>query len=127
MRPCGWTKWRATRATTGAIYHHFGGKSGLLLAVAESVEQEVLDAIRRSAPATALSWDLIRHAVSATLDLCSRPEVARIIFVEAPSVLGAAAWREVELRYALGGLEALFGRLAAAGELLPAAAAPSPA
>jgi hypothetical protein len=53
------------------------------------------------------------------LDLCSRPEVARIIFKEAPNVLGTAAWREVEMRYGLGGLQALFQRASDAGQLVP--------
>ena len=110
----------AAEATTGAIYHHFKGKEGLLAAVAEAVEQEVMEAINEGAPSAASHWETLDYAIAATLDLCSRPGVARIIFVEAPNVLGADAWREVELRYALGGLRALFGRLARAGTLLPA-------
>lgn len=110
---------RAAHATTGAVYHHFGGKSGLLLAVAESVEQELLDAIRAEAPPNATCWESIYYAVGATLDLCSRPSIARIIFVDAPNVLGLVAWREVEMRYGLGGLHALFRQAAKAGELGP--------
>ena len=30
------------RVTTGAVYHHFSGKKGLFLAVAEQLEQELL-------------------------------------------------------------------------------------
>ena len=110
----------AADATTGAIYHHFRGKEGLLAAVAEGVEQEVMEAINSGTPSTADPWEILNYAIAATLDLCSRPDVARIIFVEAPNVLGADAWREVELRYALGGLRALFGQMARTGTLLPA-------
>lgn len=35
-------------------------------------------------------------------------------------MLGAVAWREVEMRYGLGGLEALFRRASEAGQLTPA-------
>ena len=111
---------RAAHATTGAIYHHFGGKAGLLLAVGEHVEQEVVAAIGARVPADADPWEAIRAAAMATLDLCSQPEVARIIFKECPNTLGTVAWREVEMRYGLGGLEALFRRAADAKELHPA-------
>lgn len=110
---------RGAQATTGAIYHHFGGKAGLLLAVGEHVEQEVVAAISARVPRGAAPWEAIRAVATATLDLCSRPDVARIIFKEAPNVLGARAWREVEMRYGLGGLEALFRRVSDAGQLTP--------
>ena len=110
---------RSAHATTGAIYHHFGGKSGLLLAVGEHVEQEVVAAIGARVPPGAPPWEAIEAAARATVDLCSRPEVARIIFKEAPNVLGTAAWREVEMRYGLGGFQALFERASDAGQLAP--------
>jgi hypothetical protein len=40
-----------------------------------------------------------------------------VIFKEAPSILGAAAWREIEMRYAFGQMHALLSALAKAGEL----------
>ena len=107
-------------ATTGAIYHHFGGKAGLLRAVGEHVELEVVAEIGARMPAGAPPWAAIHAAAAATLDVCSRPDVARIIFKEAPNVLGATAWREVEMRYGLGGLETLFRRASDAGQLTPA-------
>ena len=110
---------RAAHATTGAIYHHFGGKAGLMMAVGEHVEREVVAAIGARVPADGTPWEAIRAAALATLELCSRPEVARIIFKEAPNALGAAAWREVEMRFGLGGLEALFQRASSAGQLVP--------
>ena len=110
---------RAAHATTGAVYHHFGGKAGLLLAVGEQVEREIAAAIGARIPAGASPWEAIAAATEATLDLCTRPEVARIIFEECPNTLGAAAWREVEMRYGLGGLHAMFRRAADAGELQP--------
>jgi AcrR family transcriptional regulator len=113
----------AAQATTGAIYHHFGGKRALLLAVGEAVEAEVAAAVRGGAPATPDPWAQLAHACTASLAICSRPEVARIIFREAPGVLGAAEWREVERRYGLGGIERLLARAAAEGTLALADAA----
>lgn len=110
---------RAAKATTGAIYHHFGGKSGLMLAVGEHVEREVVASIGARVPRDADPWEAIDAVALATLELCSKPEVARIIFKEAPNTLGVVAWREVEMRYGLGGLRALFDRAAATGALRP--------
>jgi AcrR family transcriptional regulator len=108
---------RAAQATTGAIYHHFGSKPGLMLAVGEAVEQRVMREIGARIPADAGSWDALTGAVVGTLEVCARPEIANIIFREAPNVLGAAAWRTVEMRYGLGGLDALVRRVAADGLL----------
>ena len=36
------------------------------------------------------------------LDVCVEPEVQRIALLDAPSVLGWDAWREVEARHGLG-------------------------
>lgn len=90
-----------------------------MLAVGEAVEAEVVAAIGARVPRDAEPWVAIEAVATATLDLCARPAVARIIFTEAPNALGAAAWREVEMRHGLGGLEALLRRAADAGQLDP--------
>ena len=36
------------------------------------------------------------------LDACTDPRLARIVLLEAPSVLGWAEWREIDERYGLG-------------------------
>jgi len=36
------------RVTTGAVYHHFGSKKGLFLAVAERLEAEILASARKA-------------------------------------------------------------------------------
>jgi len=108
---------RGANATTGAIYHHFGDKQGIFLAVAERVEAEILQHILASAPPGAKPWDLLRFAVLETLATGARPGVARIIFKEAPSVFGAARWREIEMRYGFGGMHRLLQQIQAEGEL----------
>lgn len=84
------------------------------------MEREVVTAIGARVPADATAWQAVEAAAVATLALCARPEVAAIIFRECPNVLGAAAWRAVEMRYGLGALQTLFDRAAAAGSLRPA-------
>lgn len=105
------------RATTGALYHHFADKRAIFAAVAESIEAELVEHIERSAPPTANPWTSIEHAIEETLDFASRPGIARIIFRDAPTVLGAEAWHEIEMRHAYGRLHAVLSALAAAGQL----------
>lgn len=108
---------KAARVTTGAIYHHFKDKKGLFVAVAEQIEQELLD--------TALSvtdpdpWLSMRKSFVASIDACARPDVQRITFIDAPRVVGPEDWREIELRYAYGGMTVAIRRLVAAGMIRP--------
>jgi AcrR family transcriptional regulator len=104
-------------ATTGALYHHFADKRALFAAVAEDIEAELLDHIERSAPPAADAWTSIDHAIAETLEFASRPGIARIIFRDAPTVLGAQAWHEIEMRHAFGRLYDVLAALAAAGQL----------
>jgi AcrR family transcriptional regulator len=87
--------------TRGALYHHFKDKQDLFTAVVEQVEQEVLERVAAAAVTETDPWEQQRVAVGAFLDACLDPAVQRIILTDAPSVLGLAAWREIEARYGL--------------------------
>lgn len=100
--------------TTGAVYYHFKDKKGLFQAVAESLEREILDEVSRRVSAKGDAWDLFETAVLETLDICSRPDIMRIVFREAPAVIGLREWREIEVRYAFGLMQASVRELAKA-------------
>ena len=105
--------------TTGAIYHHFKGKKGLFLAVAEQIEAELLStALAVSDPALD-PWALLKQAFEGLIDACARDDIQRIIFLEAPRVIGAEAWREIEMKYAFGAMSAARGQFQAAGQMRP--------
>jgi AcrR family transcriptional regulator len=104
-------------ATTGALYHHFADKKALFIAVAEEIEAEILASVVRTLPETGDLWAVVTYAVTETLALAARPGIASVIFRDAPNVIGAAAWREIEMRYGYGHLHALLRRLADAGRL----------
>jgi hypothetical protein len=53
------------------------------------------------------------------IDICASPDVQRIVFVEAPQVVGPDAWREIELRYAFGALRAILSALQDGGIIKP--------
>ena len=88
----------AAGVTRGALYHHFDDKQQLFRAVLEELEGEVPAEVA-AAPdrPTGMVVGLGRF-----LDVCQRPEVARVALTDAPAVLGWQAWREVEARHGLG-------------------------
>ncbi len=96
------------QVTTGAVYHHFAGKKELFRAVAEQLEGEILKAslVDEKDPLRRL-----RLGFEKLIDVCAAPDVQRIIFVEAPQVIGPEAWRKIELRYAFGALRGVLGAL----------------
>ncbi len=97
------------RVTTGAVYHHFANKKDLFIAVAENLEAEIL------ATAASVSdddpWQRLKLGFEKLIDLCASAAVQRIIFVEAPQVVGPEAWRKIELRYAFGALRTVLAAL----------------
>jgi AcrR family transcriptional regulator len=91
--------------TRGALYHHFLDKQDLFRAVVEELEREFLARVAAAAPPGGV-WDALQAAFQAFLDACLEPAMQRIMLLEAPSVLGWEAYREIEERYSLGALEA---------------------
>src|SRR6201985_1329159 len=56
-----------SRVTTGAMYHHFGSKKGLFIAVAEDLEEEILRtaaSVRHDDP-----WQRLRLGFESLIDL----------------------------------------------------------
>jgi AcrR family transcriptional regulator len=94
----------AAGVTRGALYHHFGGKEGLLAAVYEQLEQELLERIGARVAEVGARDPLaaLVTGAQAFLDACSEPEVHRIVLLDAPSVLGWERWREIGWRYGSG-------------------------
>ena len=74
--------------TRGALYHHFGGKKGLLKAVIQQIEDEMttrLSAIKSKGPTT---WDAFINGSIAYLNMACEPEIQRITLLDGPAVLG---------------------------------------
>jgi AcrR family transcriptional regulator len=110
--------------TRGALHHHFGTKQDLFAAVFEELEAELAARIATAAMAGDDPRDQLRRGCHEFLDAALDPAVQRIVLLDAPAVLGWAAWREVDARYGLGlvteGLRAVF----AAGRAGPRAVEP---
>jgi AcrR family transcriptional regulator len=90
---------RRAGVTRGALYHHFRDKRDLFAAVVEQLEEEVMHRVAAAALTECDPWEQQRAAIGAYLDVCLEPAVQRIVLTDAPSVLGLAAWREIESKY----------------------------
>ena len=95
--------------TRGALYHNFGGKAGLFEAVVRQINAEVGDRILESVEEERLTLDSFTQACMTYLRLASEPETQKIMFREAPVVLGQKL-RDLDAEGSLGPLqEALEG------------------
>ncbi|HET7074479.1 MAG TPA: TetR/AcrR family transcriptional regulator [Mycobacterium sp.] len=109
----------AAGVTRGAMYHQFADKAALFSEVVEVVEQDVMARMATLVTKSGATSpaDAIRAAVDAWLDVSGDPEVRQLILLDAPSVLGWSAFRDVAQRYSLGMTEQLLTQAMAAGQL----------
>jgi AcrR family transcriptional regulator len=107
----------AAGVTRGALYHQFADKTELFAAVYEEVETEIVAqvAARIGAEGPADALAAMRLGARLFLDLCTAPEVAQIVLIDAPSALGWERWRAVGVKYGLGAIEAMLAQAIAEG------------
>ena len=117
---------RAAGVSRGALYHHFADKAGLFAAVLESVEE--MTSARIVAAVTAADPDdpiaAMRLGTAAFLDICTEPEAARIMLIDAPAVLGAQGWSDISNEYNMGLVVQLITRGIELGRIPPQPAVP---
>ncbi len=109
----------AAGVTRGAMYHQFADKAALFGAVVEAVEQDVMARMATLVAGSGATTpaEAIRAAVDAWLEVSGDPEVRQLILLDAPSVLGWLAFRDVAQRYSLGMTEQLLTEAIGAGQL----------
>lgn len=74
--------------TRGALYHHFGGKEGLLLAVVHQIDADIAARIEAEEARHDDPWQGFRASCRLWLELARDPEIQRIYLRDAPAVLG---------------------------------------
>ncbi|MEV0686673.1 TetR/AcrR family transcriptional regulator [Nocardia sp. NPDC050378] len=115
----------AAGVTRGALHHHYGDKRGLFLAVLEQVETEataeIASAIDAVDPGDVVAG--MTAGLACFLDICGRPEMVRIVLMDAPTVLGWPDFREFESRHGLGLITAELQRAVDSG-IVPAVPVP---
>ncbi|WP_202444697.1 TetR/AcrR family transcriptional regulator [Schauerella aestuarii] len=74
--------------TRGALYHHFGGKKGLLEAVIAQIDAESALRLQAIVDQAATPWDGFVEESVAWIELALEPEIQRIVLLDGPAVLG---------------------------------------
>ena len=74
--------------TRGALYHNFGGKPGLLRAVVEQIDAEMMARLRAARDKAATPWSQFLDEGVAYIEMALEPDVQRIMLLDGPAVLG---------------------------------------
>lgn len=77
--------------TRGALYHNFGDKKGLLRAVIDQIDAEMLARMHRVQQAAKSPWDGLIAESLAYIEMALEPEIQRIMLLDGPAVLGDPA------------------------------------
>jgi AcrR family transcriptional regulator len=74
--------------TRGALYHNFGDKKGLLQAVIDQIDAEMLARMQMARERSATAWTGLLDESIAYLEMALEPEIQRIMLLDGPAVLG---------------------------------------
>ena len=87
----------------GALYHHFADKAALFEAVCMVVSEEAVPAIDAATAGIDDPVEALVRGSVAWIDFMVRPDVRRILAVDAPTVLGWERWEALDrqLSYAV--------------------------
>ncbi len=107
--------------TRGALHHHFGNRAGLFQAVLRRMVADIgaaLDARWEADIAAGMDrWAAFRAYSHAYLDAVLAPDRRRILFQDAPAVLGELAW-DIILSEGFGAMVDDLARLVAEGRVV---------
>ncbi|MFD7023397.1 TetR family transcriptional regulator [Promicromonospora sukumoe] len=93
---------QAAEVTRGAVYHHYGNKQGLFLAVAARLQAQVADAVVAAADGAGADGagedarEQLRAGSHAFLDAITAGPALQVLLVDAPAVVGWAEWRRLD-------------------------------
>ena len=108
----------AAGVTRGALYHHFKDKRDLFRAVFAAQEQAFLQQVGERLLAIEDPYERLLTGLDEVLrSYADDQALARIAFVDGPSVLGYEAWRAIVEEYSLGLLVFMLGQAMDAGRL----------
>jgi AcrR family transcriptional regulator len=74
--------------TRGALYHNFGDKKGLLQAVVDQMDAEIVGRMRAAGEAAQSRWQGFLDEGLAYIEMALEPEIQRIMLLDGPAVLG---------------------------------------
>jgi AcrR family transcriptional regulator len=74
--------------TRGALYHHFGDKTGLLAAVVAEIDGEMAARAHQAGAAVEDKWEGLLAEGAAYIAMALDPEVRRVVMLDGPAFLG---------------------------------------
>lgn len=78
----------AAGLTRGALYHNFGDKRGLLQAVIDQIDGEMVERMRQVRDRAPTRWQGLLDESIAFIEMALEPEIQRIVLLDGPAVLG---------------------------------------
>ena len=109
---------RSAGLTRGALYHHFGDKKALFLAVFIVVEEELTaNADGSPTPTPGTATKRLESCLLGFLTASTKPEIQQVILIDGPAVLGWQLWREMEASYGLGSIRQMLNDAVAEGSI----------
>lgn len=108
----------ATGFSRGALYHHFAGKEALFEAALERVEGRVLAGLEGLVADAPSATSALHSVALGWIEAAGDPAIARIMLIDAPSVLGWERWR-LAGGQALAAMRDLLQAVAEEGRLTP--------
>ena len=90
------------KVTRGALYHHFADKRTCSARCTSRWRARSWPRSPARMDGTADPLELLKIGTRAFLDACMDPAHAQVNLLDAPSVLGWAEWREIDMRHGMG-------------------------
>jgi AcrR family transcriptional regulator len=87
--------------TRGALYHHFDDKKDVFRTVVIEMEAELDRRVTEAALTSETTWGTLEAGTRALLEACLEPDVARIVMLDGPAVLGWDDWDEIDAEFAI--------------------------
>jgi len=106
------------KLTRGALYHHFGGKQGLLEAVIAQIDAEMTERLKEVSARASSPWQGFVDECVAYIRMALEPEIQRIVHRDGPAVLGDPS-RWPNANGCIVAMSASLARLAADGLIRP--------
>jgi AcrR family transcriptional regulator len=103
--------------TRGALYHHFGGKEGLLEAVVRQIDAEIVARLDAEETRHPDPWEAFRACCHLWLEQALDPEIQRVYLLDAGAVIGPRL-REMDETSAVAPIRASLTELMETGRVL---------
>ncbi|GED66351.1 TetR family transcriptional regulator [Brevibacillus reuszeri] len=87
--------------TRGALYHHFGNKEGLFMAILDLVQKEIAERVETEAGKSSDPWEQLLLGCLAFVSAAVENQNRRILLIDGPSVVGWEAWRKMDEQHSM--------------------------